>query len=241
MNIAQDFNDIELCKLTRAIHNWLTYNSIVSRAELLAESSIRYPLCEYIERQMGLKCELEFDHELFVQKSIDFYWENEQGEDKEINYLELKFVRKDTTSRKETRRVFDDLYRLSYLQKDNAKCYFIMCGDTQLFLQQFKESKALRPKRGRPRKNPISQNGEDNLQLENHVFQDWFSFKEADAEKTIKQEEKKYDDVYNNFKKHYKLIKSDPDFQWRKSFKTRLVEYVDNKNQSIGLWEVYNV
>lgn len=130
--------------MMQAIHYWLNYSCKVSKVDLLVESSIRFPLMEYIERYLNAnKCYLERKYEDFLSedifnttKSADIMWEKN-----EIEYiLELKYLSKDTNKEQERQRFFNDLVRLSLalkLKKDKERrCYFLICGDAVHFGEQ---------------------------------------------------------------------------------------------------------
>lgn len=131
--------------MMQAIHYWLNYTCKVSRVDLLAESSIRFPLMEYIERYLEAEtCYLERKYEDFLSedifnahKYIDVMWEKGNTE----YLIELKYISKHTKQDKEKQRFFNDLVRLSLalkLSKDGKqrKCYFLVCGDAQCFGEQ---------------------------------------------------------------------------------------------------------
>jgi hypothetical protein len=132
--------------MMQAIHYWLNYSCKVSKVDLLVESSIRFPLMEYIERYLNAdKCYLERKYEDFLSedifnttKSVDIMWEKNK-----IEYIiELKYLSKDTNKEQERQRFFNDLVRLSLalkLKKDKERrCYFLICGDAVHFGEQMR-------------------------------------------------------------------------------------------------------
>lgn len=46
-------SDIEIAQLSQAINLRLSYYETISFANVLAESSIRYPVAEYLERRLS--------------------------------------------------------------------------------------------------------------------------------------------------------------------------------------------
>lgn len=46
-------SDVDLAKLSQAIKLRLSYYEAISYAKVLAESSIRYPVVEYLERRLS--------------------------------------------------------------------------------------------------------------------------------------------------------------------------------------------
>ena len=237
--------DIDLLRITNTIHKWLVYADTVSQADLLAESSIRYPLSEYLERRMQCICELEKAHPIFWDRRIDFLWKDKLETQ---YYMELKFVRDDTTHKDETQRIFNDIYRQScILEEKKGRCLFVMCGEANLFKSQFSESIAITRKRGRPRKAPVPQNAlippNDAGQPQEHIYRSWFSFDNQNPEKTIKDENENQP-YFNTFCKTYKERSNGHLTNRRHNFKTRLILLIQDpeadelKSQSIGLWEI---
>lgn len=111
----------EMQMLARSIYHWLNYVETVSKSQLLLESSVRYPLAEYIERQVLAEVFLEQAHPQFDGHLIDFVY----IKDKHQRNIELKFLHEYSNNTNERQRIFNDLIRLAVL-KD--KGYFILCG-----------------------------------------------------------------------------------------------------------------
>ncbi len=108
----------EIQKLARSIYYWLNYVETVSKSQLLLESSVRYPLAEYIERQVRAIVSLEVPHPLFSGHNLDFVYKK----DKNQRNIELKYLHEYSNDTNERQRIFNDLIRLAVL-KDNG--YFI--------------------------------------------------------------------------------------------------------------------
>jgi hypothetical protein len=143
--------------LGEAIYSWLNYISYISDSNVLAESSIRYPLAEFIERRLHRPVTLEFYHPCVPQperghkKCIDFVFsklendndientfENKIGEERV--YIELKYINEDFQYSNEKQRVFNDLVRLALVSSETNDCYFILCGGNEDFCQFVKGS-----------------------------------------------------------------------------------------------------
>ncbi len=135
-----------LYDLASAIIHWASYIKKVSHCDILEESSLKYPITEYLERYKGAECALEWPHAVFKQRRIDIVWNNktdgeinlEINRDKDKkwdNFLELKYA---TT--KDAQLLFNDLCRLYYLKKKfpESRCYFLYCGENDIYTQNFK-------------------------------------------------------------------------------------------------------
>ncbi len=146
----------QLHRIADALHHWLSYINIVAKSNILLESSLRYALCEYIERQMNVECALEVKHPCFYKRSIDFVWNLEKGvigtnldkdtllaDNDNCYILECKYVNKATNSKNERQRVFNDLCRLYYIKKKypNSHSLFLMAGNAELFSNNFQNAK----------------------------------------------------------------------------------------------------
>ena len=124
INAEREFDAV---KLIEVISYWMSYQQGVSRSSnLLHEASFRYPIAEYLERNLKIATALELQHPVF-NKPMDFQWLcNEKH-----YYLECKYVRKSyTDSKSEVQRFFNDICRLYYCIRDVQvdECYFIACG-----------------------------------------------------------------------------------------------------------------
>jgi len=133
--------------MMQAIHYWLNYQCKVCKIDLLAESSIKFPLMEYIERYIGADtCHLERQYKEILSEDIfnttkylDIMWEKDGTE-----YLvELKYVSEHTYEDRERQRYFNDLVRLSLALKYkntnlDRRCFFLVCGDSSDFWAQMR-------------------------------------------------------------------------------------------------------
>lgn len=258
-------NDTYIKRLMYAVHHWLSYTATVSRCDLLAESSLRFPICEYIERHAKEhdKCDIEVPLSILSDKrrKIDIVW----NDGSVLNCLELKFVSENTSERSEKQRIFNDLCRLyiALQTQTTAKlnsperrhCYFAICGDSNLFITKFQQCEETQPIFGA---NLLKQTN-DKTKATGDV-NNWFSFKEgsikevADVSYTIKHPKKKggketHTSYYNEFKNDYIKIVDSEDFVEKiehdiPHFYTKLIGYIDTSSdntqtsQSIAIWEV---
>lgn len=117
---------MEFDGIAETVFYWLNYHYIVSKSNVLIESSIRFPLTEYIERRLGKKVVLEAEHPVFQGLHYDFNYKigNIQRN------IELKYLHDYSDREAEYKRYFDDIVRLAVLEGKN---YFILCGERDLY------------------------------------------------------------------------------------------------------------
>lgn len=258
-------NDTYIKRLMYAVHHWLSYTATVSQCDLLAESSLRFPICEYIERHANEtdKCEIEVPFSVLSdnRRKIDIVWNDESV----LNCLELKFVSKNTSDRSEKQRIFNDLCRLYIALQtqtttelnppERKHCYFAICGDSNLFITKFQQCEDTMPTFGAE----LLRQTNDKTRATGDVGM-WFSFKEGGIKEvddvffTIKHPKKKGGketptSYYNEFKKDYIKIVDNEDFVKKIEpdiplFYTKLIGYIDTSSdntqtsQSIAIWEI---
>ena len=185
--------------LKDSIFYWLNYFCNVSKSDILLESSIRFPLIEYLERKFNAKVDLEVSHPKFKNKLIDFKYvlndiENQSG------YIELKFLRKDTASANARQRIFNDIIRLAALD-ENLVNYFILCGRRDYFNGRFRrivpasrQDRILVSKRNDSEKTPLG------------LYSEWFPF-EYSMTKSIDLHSDLNEKYIEEFKGHYKEMR----------------------------------
>lgn len=232
-----------LSHLASAITWWLNYISAVGREYIIAESTLKIPATDYLEKIFSNKIISEYDHPNLKQKKIDLYYEDSVN-NLEIAF-ELKFVREDSTIPiKERKRIFNDLMRLYLFQGVNKKGYFLICGNQFHFNSSFKNlnlkgkypSTTLRTSPTGPTKSGY--------------FGEWFSFDLTYPERKIKlmNTDPDYQMFYRGFKKEHAIsYKNATKNKLRKpsSIKTKLIFLSEDltasnipQTFSIGIWEV---
>lgn len=233
--------------LGNAILYWLNYVAITSEnADILAESSVRYPLAEYIERRIKKDVALEYNHPLNTRKRIDFMFPRDKDEQAPKigsgrTYIELKYARKNTAQNNEIQRIFDDLARLSLVSENNA-CYFIMCGSTTNF-QCYFEGKGINYEEIISSGKiilPEYSTGNNRGAKSGTDYQRWFEFEFGNGGKIIDmnlQENKKFAD---DFKEKFSIGELN-------NIKTELI-YIEPKTdndsqtifgpQKVAIWQV---
>ena len=137
-----------IIKAALSTYNWLGYlGNATDCTDLIAESSLKYPFVECLERNHVDNIHLEVGHPIFQRKRIDICIVPETNGIIKFSIgipicVEFKFVHEDTDSKKERQRYFNDLLRLSYLKQyyKSAVCYFIVYGSSFLFNGKFRKT-----------------------------------------------------------------------------------------------------
>ncbi len=131
-------NDFYIRNVANVVHSWMSYLYEVSETKhLAAESSLRYPISELLERKDDIKLEMEVRHPCFKRKRIDFMWTYKKQPSYGA-YLEVKYVRDQSIN---TQDFFDDIFRLALIDENaHFKKYFLVCGKTIDFGAHFRET-----------------------------------------------------------------------------------------------------
>ena len=249
----------DLSSMMRTIHHWLNYTAQVSRIDLLAESSLRFPIMEYIERSLNHTCcFMERPYEDFADtkfkntKFVDVMWETEKCD----VIMELKYVRENMNVSSEKQRYFNDIVRmglaLGHRKNENKdrRCFFITCGQSEPFMDKIAGNINIK------NANSLGDKENGGEFIENN-FNEWLCFESG--EKVIEKEirypsdkDAKFASYFSNFIKEYYEEKG-------KTEKDQLVDFAlykdlfpeiiftnqislicrkDNVNQSLGLWEI---
>ena len=187
--------------LADAIYHWLNYMVCTSNSTLLAESSIRYPLAEYLERKRSAKVKLEVAHPLFEYRRLDFAYKRDEGANVSTGYIELKLVSSATSNKSEIQRIFNDLIRLGF-QSNHKVNYFILCGNLKDFALNFKSIRQ-KPKDWQEVMNHDNREG---VKAEG-PYKDWFPFVMGETI-TFKPSDFDQFSVFNE--------KDDYGYKWRK-------------------------
>lgn len=240
-----------IIQASQCVHSWMCYLSKASDNNcLLAESSIRYPFVECLERHQVNDVQLEKRHPVFQGKRMDVYIGKKDRNDDDNNIsggicVEFKFVREDASYSKETERYLHDLLRLSCIKKEypSTRCFFLICGETSLFVNQL-QHQINREKI----KNviPETQLGK-RIKPSQSICKDWLSFDLKKNKKNVNLASRKYKQYLCNFSEEYlsKIRKGVTPFTIKDmTLKTelRLLLPKHNVNESsytLGLWEIF--
>ena len=208
----------EVTRLANAIFYWLNYQQSVCRSDILLESSVRYPLVEYIERQLQVEVELEKLYDDLGKRRVDFSFPY-RGIDCNI---ELKFLSKYTSNDNQHQLIFNDLMRLSLLEGNN---YFVLCGKLEHFLKRFKFA----PIMAEPGNIPGTDYSNREPDME---YAEWFPFVSHQAKLLNVSELKRL----TSFETEYRVIHDQV-----KNIKVELVACSDNQcPQVVYVWKVAN-
>lgn len=251
-------------QLGEAIFSWLNYMSYTADSNVLAESSVRYPLAEYIERKLHKKVLLEFKHPVVPQpdkghpRMIDFVFSkndetiNETIGDNRI-YMELKYLNSRYQNSNEQQRVFNDIVRLALVSTPTNECYFILCGPTDDFETYIKGEASIQINNNKPTYQVSLGKGCKNSgrrKKKPTVYSKWFGFKNDGKWKIIKKPKtqtnlKKY---FNDFDREYNYNgaqKISSPITIPNTISTKLVYLMPDKTRSIikksmtvAIWQV---
>lgn len=236
-----------ILKASQCVFNWLGYLSKASdNSTLIAESSLKYPFVECLERHSINDVHLEFLHPLFQRKKIDAYIGNVQDNDiidensPKMIFIEFKFVRGDTLSVKEQQRYFNDILRLSCLkhQYPNSETYFLVCGETVSFNNAFQ----YKPQPNANKK-ILADGVNEKRTKKKSIYNDWLSFNMKFGKKEQNLAKMKYKKFVSSFNDEYKIREGVSSDVLNLNLNTQLKLLLPSKNTidnsySLGLWEI---
>jgi hypothetical protein len=243
--------EISVIQLANAVQWWMSYTSAVGRSYVLAESSIKFPLAEYLERSNLKEIKLEFSHPKLSSRRFDLHFEDFKDNKTAI---EFKFIKNGSTrDTSEKKRVFNDLMRLYLYLDNNEKGYFLICGAQQDFSKDFYRLLSKPPKS--TEENPyITPDTEVKKSLKTEpegFYSKWFSFDNEDPDIEIAPTvgEDEYGKIYKSFLSEYGEIFKETtgnELHLPEKFKTRLLflsQEIEHENEfyqpaNIGIWEV---
>jgi len=123
--IAVDFN-----KLLYAVSYWLSYQDKIGRNFMINESSLKYPVADYLTglRLPVKEIKLEFPHPKLLNRRIDLVTVNPENENKIENSFEFKIAQPNTKYDAEQKRIFNDLMRTYLISKHyKGSGFFFNC------------------------------------------------------------------------------------------------------------------
>jgi hypothetical protein len=186
--------NLDLDKLLHAVTYYLSYQEKIGRAFMINESSLKYPVADYLTSlEMPLKnIKLEYSHPELKKRQIDLITIDSYLQ---VKYaFEFKVARPTTRNDVEQKRIFNDLMRLYLLKK--STCYFIIAGKFSDFIQNFRSIVSSKP----------TTNSNTDLPIPQGFYSEWFEFKvngvkTFDVKNTSKQD---YKQIYQAFVDDYK-------------------------------------
>ena len=230
---------------SQAVFHWLCYIQMASRCNILAESSIKYPFVECLERMGYEKIHLEARHPIFLSRYMDLFCGNITDEehiaildDDAKVYVEFKYVRTDTRERKEQQRIFDDVLRLYQVKHKHPDtfCYFIITGDTVTFESCFRSIKKPAQTKSTIEETPFNQSPE--RPIAQGIYSEWFSFN-IDVNQGYKEITLHNNTYFQEFLKKYKKCSlSDTDIVKTHLLSNCLEQDRDLYPQALALWEI---
>ena len=240
----------DILRASQCVYNWLGYLSKASdNSKLIAESSLKYPFVECLERHSINGIHLELSHPLFKGKRIDAYIGSihddgtiDEQSTRKI-FVEFKFVRGDTLSKKEQQRYFNDILRLSYLKQKypQSDSYLLVCGESDSFNVAFRYEPIISVDK------KIKEDGNDERRMKKKsIYNDWLGFEMKYGEKSVDITKRKYESFVKSFNEKYLSRKRDGVLAVEKeiqTFSTKLnlmlpsSSSIDN-SYSLGLWEI---
>lgn len=245
--------DVNINQMATAIMWWLSYTSAVGRNYVLSEGAIKFPLSEYLETSNIEELILEYGHPKLSRKRLDLFYQEKQKDLTLENFaFEFKYVKNGSTrTPDEKQRIFNDLMRLHYFNKDKQKGYFLICGGQNDFVSDFQRIKPT-PKKvdGKIIFDTTTKGEEPDKIIADGFYTRWFSFDNKDRDREIDlttQDEYKeiYDLFFSEYAEPYKTkVKTDiprPDkIKTRLEFLSGDIEQPTKLFQpsKIGIWQV---
>lgn len=242
--VTVTYNDISkhIVRIAEATYHWLCYMHTSSDSNILAESSIRYPFVECLERKGYNNIHLEAFHPELGNRRMDVFCGNVTKDtyrgildDETVLYAEFKFVKSYTRDTNEQQRIFNDIMRLYALKSKSpdTNCYFIICGDTLTFNSCFKYIRET--KSSKMLLKGMAKNDKGKRNKPTGVYADFFSFNEDDGPKKFTKSNPRYKKFCEDY--HYNKIKQNA------SIKTRLISIFPHENHlqspvTLAIWEV---
>jgi hypothetical protein len=194
---------IDFTKLLHSITYYLSYQERIGRNFMVSESSLKYPVADYLTGlEMPLThIQLEHPHPYLKKRQIDLVTTDETKDFIETAF-EFKIARNNTKYDAEQQRIFSDLMRLHLIAKSNkSSCYFIVAGSQEDFIQYF---------RSIPSTRPASNSINAGLPAPGGFYKEWFYFEKNEVRTfPIKNAlVNDYQKIYDTFLDDYKTRES---------------------------------
>jgi len=214
-------NSINFDSLIHSATYYLCYQDRIGRGFMVNESSLRYPIADYLS---GLeipltKIQLEYKHPHLKKRSVDLIGLDQPKTKVNTPKIEIAFefkISKESTRYEpEQKRIFNDLMRLHLIAKlENADCYFLISGLHKDFIQHFRSIAITRP---------LGTN--NTLPDPEGVYTEWFKFKVGEEKifdvKHVTGND--YETIYQAFLKDYKPKKTGQKLELPEKIKTKCV------------------
>lgn len=231
-----DFN-----ALTHSVTYWLSYQDKIGRGFMIQESSLKYPVADYLTG-IGIplvEIQLEFLHPELKNRRIDLITTDKPLDIQNYKILkavEFKMVHEITKDTAEKERIFNDLMRM-YLMctKHDSSSYFMIFGKHGDYIRYFRNITDNLPKNNR----------QDIPDESEGFYNEWFGFKKNEV-KTFsieKPSNEEYRAIYHNFLKTYEPRTGEPQLNLPKQLTTKCISFSplirDTPNPYVGgIWEI---
>lgn len=134
-------NNLQLKRLTKAVHRWLSFQKLCGRDVLFSESYLSQPVAEFISHHHSGKIEPEYDHPQFISltagrpKQVDFALTT-RHKHSVSHAIEAKWIRGVSYSKQA---ILNDLLRLECFRDDNRHVtrLFMVAGLQDNFEKNF--------------------------------------------------------------------------------------------------------
>lgn len=214
-------NSIDFDSLLHSATYYLCYQDKIGRGFMVNESSLKYPIADYLTSlEMPLaKIELEYNHPHLKKRSVDLIALDQpktKSNTPSIEFaFEFKISKEETRYEAEQKRIFNDLMRLHLIAKStNTNCYFLISGMHKDFIQHFRSIVNIRP---------LGSN--NTLPDPVGIYTEWFKFKEGETKEfDVKNVTgNNYATIYQAFLKDYKPNKGGNKLELPEKIKTKCV------------------
>jgi len=233
---------IDFNSLIHSVSYWLCYQDRIGRGFMIQESSIKFPVADYLTG-IGIpldQTKLEFPHPNLKYRRIDLVTSDrpfEFTDFKILNAFEFKIAKEATQETPEKQRIFNDLIRMYLMSSNqNSASYFMIVGKHNDYLQFFRNISNA-PAKNKRQEIPDDAEG---------FYTEWFSFK-RNVSKTFNIETpatEEYKTIYKNFLDEYKSKKGQPDLELPKTLTTKCIAFSslirDTPNPYVGgIWQIF--
>ena len=232
---------IDFDALVHSVSYWLSYQDRIGRAFMIQESSIKFPVADYLTG-IGVplaQITLEFLHPDLKNKRIDLVTTDKPTITPDFSVksaFEFKIAKEETKSKIEKQRIFNDLMRMYLMSsQQNTKSYFMIVGRHSDYLQFFRNITKSNPKNK-------TQNIPDDAE---GFYTEWFDFNRK-ASKTFSIDptlNTEYGNIYKEFLETYEEAENKPQLTLPKTLTTVCIAFVslirDTPHPYVGgIWEI---
>ena len=230
-----------IVRIAEATYHWLCYVQNITDSNVIAESAIKYPFVECLERIGFDNIHLEAYHPVFPNRRMDIFCgdvatESNTGitNERAKLYVEFKYVSPYTRNKKEQQRIYNDIMRLCAFKTKSPQthCYFLICGNTVIFNDCFMN--IMQPAKTKP--TMLERTLSEGKALKpTGVYADFFSFDEKNRSKDFPIDSEYYDKFCKEY--GFESIKKGT------VIKTNLISLFPKNDrlqspQTLAIWEV---